>query len=77
MATKRLCPFKGQQVRRKKDNELAIVLSVSLAVPSMAHPGPFGKTVVTLRLCNETLALAVGGDQTGDLSWFRQYWKEA
>lgn len=64
----------GCQVQRKRDGATGVVVGRALAVPSVAMPGIYGKTVLTIRLDDPALRQAAGGDQTGDLSWFVSNW---
>lgn len=60
----------GTRVTRKRDGATGVVVDRRLAVPSVAHPGIYGKTVLGIRLDDVALAKAAGGDMVGDLSWF-------
>ncbi len=61
----------GQRVERKRDGAAGVIVARSLAVPSVAHPGIYGKTVVSIRLDDQTLRANAGGDMVGDLSWLK------
>lgn len=65
----------GRHVARKRDGAIGEVIAVDLAVPSRAHPGVWGKTVITIHYQDQLVQDAVGGDATGDLSWFRSHFK--
>ena len=68
--TKRVFVDVGVRVTRKRDGAPGVVVNRSLCVPSVAHPGIYGKTVLSIRLDDAALAAAAGGDMVGDLSWF-------
>ena len=61
----------GMVVRRKRDNARGVVVSQETSVPSVAHPGVYGKTIVSIRLDDPELRQSAGGDMTGDLSWLK------
>lgn len=65
----------GMAIVNKRDGGTATVVGVALSVPSVAHPGPWGKIIVTVRRDDPAEAAKRGGDQTGDLSWFKSEWK--
>lgn len=65
----------GMRVQRKRDGAVGSIVGWKLAVPSVAHPGVYGKTIVTIRLDDAALRAAAGGDMTGDLSWARSNFK--
>jgi hypothetical protein len=68
--TKRTFVDVGTRFERKRDGATGTVVDRFASVPSVAHPGIYGKTLLALRLDDETLRAAAGGDMTGDLSWF-------
>ena len=63
----------GERVARKRDGATGVIVGRTLVVPSVAHPGIYGKTVVSVRLDDTELAAKVGGDMDGDLGWLRSY----
>lgn len=65
----------GRYVTRKRDSAIGEVIEVSLSAPSTPHPGVWGKTIIVIRLQDQTLREAAGGDMTGDLGWFRSNFK--
>lgn len=65
----------GRFVTRKRDGAAGEVIEVSDSHPSVAHPGPFFKTLIHIRLDDSTLREAAGGDMVGELSWFRSNFK--
>lgn len=65
----------GRDVARKRDGAIGRVVDVALAVPQVARPGKWGKTIVTVRYRDEAVRREVGGDATGDLGWFRSHFK--
>jgi hypothetical protein len=60
----------GTRVERKRDKAQGAIVDRSLVVPSVAHPGIYGKTVLSIRLDDPQLRHNAGGDMVGDLSWF-------
>jgi hypothetical protein len=65
----------GTLVVRKRDGAVGIIVKRELVVPLVAHPGHWGKTVVSIRLADDALRAAAGGDMAGDLSWARSNFK--
>jgi hypothetical protein len=65
----------GTLVVRKRDGATGRVVDRRLAVPSVAHPGIYGKTLLSVRLDDTDLRKAAGGDMVGDLSWFASNFK--
>jgi hypothetical protein len=63
--TKKLSTDIGTKVTGKWNGRTGTVVDRSLSVPSVAHPGIWGKTVVTVRFNDG------GFDATGDRGWFR------
>lgn len=66
----------GTRVTRKRDGATGTVTERQLVVPSVAHPGIYGKTTVTIRLDDEALRAKAGGDMTGDLGWANSNFKK-
>lgn len=67
----------GTKVIRKRDGATGTIVSRSLSISSIAHPGIYGKTIVSVRLDNADWNGQAGGDQVGDLGWLKSYFKEA
>ena len=61
----------GTKVIRKRDGATGMIVNRTLCVPSVAHPGIYGKTIVSIRLDNADWNSQAGGDQVGDLSWLK------
>ncbi len=75
--TKRVVTNVGVRVTRKRDGAPGVVVERYLTVPSVAHPGIYGKTVLSIRLDDAELARMAGGDMAGDLSWFASNFRVA
>jgi hypothetical protein len=69
-------PHIGMKVIRKRDGATGIVTERSLCVPTVAHPGIYGKTIISVRLDDANLNRQAGGDQVGDLGWLKSNFKE-
>ncbi len=65
----------GTKVVRKQDGATGVIIERSLCVPSVAHPGIYGKTIVSVRLDNADWNRQAGGDQVGDLGWLKSNFK--
>jgi hypothetical protein len=59
----------GTKVTRKRDGLTGTISERVLCVPSVAHPGIYGKTVLTIHFEDGS------HDSTGDLGWFRSNFK--
>jgi hypothetical protein len=58
----------GTRCQRKCDGAAGVIVNRTQAATSRPLPGVYGKTLLSVRLDDETLRAA--GDMTGDLSWF-------
>jgi hypothetical protein len=67
----------GTKVIRKRDGATGEIVYRELAVPSIAHPGVYGKITVSIRLDDDCLWKAAGGDMVGDLGWLKSLFKVA
>ena len=65
----------GTKVERKRDRAMGAIIKRELCVPSVSHPGIYGKTIVTVRLDNADWNRQAGGDQVGDLGWLKSNFK--
>jgi hypothetical protein len=67
----------GTRVTRKRDGATGTISSRALAVPSVAHPGVYGKTILGILLDDAALRQAAGGEMVGDLNWFTSNFRVA
>lgn len=65
----------GTKVIRKRDNATGVVTRIATATSSTAHPGPFGKTIISIMLDDQKLAKQAGGEMIGDRAWFKSFFK--